>query len=84
MQLCEPTCGVSASDVLAVDTLLFWDSCTVQAGPRMHRDVPGPPTSMLMQTWSTDGPMLAVERGQDEAQMRCMSVGGRLCETIYQ
>ena len=53
--------------VLASDILLFWDSCTVQAGLRVHFGVLGLPISELLLCWSMDGPMLAVERGQREA-----------------
>ena len=68
--------------VLTFGTLLFWDCCTVQAGTRMHCDVPGLPTTELLHGWSTDGLMLAVERGQGEAQMRCESEARRLREAV--
>ena len=55
------------SIVLASDTLLFWDCCIVQAGPRVHCGVFELPTPELLLCRSTNGPMLAVERGQGEA-----------------
>ena len=68
------------SIVLAFDTLLFWDYCNVRAGPRMHCGLPGIPTPKLLQGWSTNEPVLAVERGQSKALMRCESEETRLLQ----
>ena len=35
--------------VLAFDTLLFWDCCTVQAGPRVYCGVFGLPIPEILQ-----------------------------------